>query len=104
VCDLVILELLRLAPNEARARQTAERLAIFEAVPMERSLWSRAREVQLLLAAQGQHRRAPPADLMIAATAEAAGVKVIHYDHDYERIAKVTGLSHRWFVAPGSLA
>lgn len=104
VCDLVVLELARLAPNEARARGVAERLDAFESVPMPSGLWSRAREVQLLLAPEGDHRRVPPADLLLAAAAEAASVPLVHYDRDYERVATVTGLQHRWMVADGSLA
>lgn len=104
VCDLVVLELTRLAPNESRAREIAERLDAFQSVPMPNKLWSRAREVQLLLAPGGDHRRVPPADLLFAAAAEAAGVPLVHYDRDYERIAAVTDLRHRWMVADGSLA
>src|SRR5436190_9367058 len=39
VCDLVIVELIRLAPNSQRARDVAERLAAFASVPMPGSLW-----------------------------------------------------------------
>jgi predicted nucleic acid-binding protein len=104
VCDLVVLELTRLAPNEERARATAERLDAFKAMPMPSTLWDRARETQLLLASKGDHRRVPPADLLLAATAEDVGVPLVHYDRDYERIASVTDLEHRWFVEDGSLA
>lgn len=104
VCDLIVLELTRLAPNEDRARGVAERLDAFEIVPMPSKLWNRAREVQLLLAPDGDHRRVPPADLLLAAAAEAAGVPLVHYDRDYERVATVTDLQHRWMVADGSLA
>jgi PIN domain. len=104
VCDLVVLELARLAPNEARAREVCERLDAFEPVPMPAALWSRAREVQLLLAPDGNHRRVPPADLLLAAAAEQASVPLVHYDRDYDRIAAVTSLDHKWFVADGSLA
>lgn len=104
VCDLVVLELTRLAPNEERARGVAERLDAFDSVPMSSGLWSRAREVQLLLAPTGDHRRVPPADLLLAAAAEAAGVPLVHYDRDYERVATVTALQQRWMVADGSLA
>lgn len=104
VCDLVVLELTRLAPNEDRARGVAERLDAFESVPMPSTLWNRAREIQLLLAPAGDHRRVPPADLLLAAAAEAAGVPLVHYDRDYERVAAVTDLQHRWMVADGSLA
>jgi predicted nucleic acid-binding protein len=104
VCDLVLLELTRLAPNEARARGVAERLDAFKSVPMPSALWDRAREVQLLLAPEGDHRRVPPADLLLAAAAENADVPLVHYDRDYERIAAVADLGHRWLVEDGSLA
>lgn len=104
VCDLVILELTRLAPNERRAHEVAGRLGAFGSVVMEPTVWGRAREIQLALASAGDHRRVPPVDLLIAAAAEHAGVPVIHYDRDYERIAAVTQLDARWLVADGTLA
>jgi predicted nucleic acid-binding protein len=104
VCDLVVLELVRLAANERRAREVAERLALFEAVPMPAAVWRRAREVQLLLSARGDHRRAPPADLLLAAAAELARVPLVHYDRDYERIAGISGQEDAWFVPDGTLA
>lgn len=104
ICDLVLLELTRLAPNEGRASEVAEHLDAFESVPMPGALWSRAREIQLLLAPSGDHRRVPPADLLLAAAAEHADVPLVHYDRDYDRIAAVTELRQRWFVADGMLA
>jgi predicted nucleic acid-binding protein len=104
VCDLVILEMTRLAPNEHRAQEVADRLAAFEAIPMPSELWSRARRTQLALAANGDHRRVPPADLLLAGAAEEAGVVLVHYDRDYERIAAVSGLCHQWLVPDGTLA
>lgn len=104
VCDLVALELTRLAPNSARAHALAERLDPFESVPMPESLWRRARELQLQLADRGDHRRVPPVDLLIAASAEAAGVPLVHYDRDYERIAAVSSVDQRWLVDDGALA
>ncbi len=53
----------------------------------------RALEVQSLLAELGQHRAPSAADLMIAATAEAKRLTVLHVDKDYELIAAVTGQS-----------
>lgn len=104
VCDLVVLELTRLAPNAVRAQAIADQLDAFQSVPMPSPLWDRAREVQLLLAARGDHRRVPPADLLLAAAAEDANVPLVHYDRDYERIAAVTDVESQWFVADGSLA
>lgn len=104
VCDLVVLELTRLAPNEGRAREVADRLAVFESIPMPTELWARARKTQLALAANGDHRRVPPADLLLAGAAEGAGVTLVHYDRDYARIAAVAGLRHEWLVPDGALA
>lgn len=63
----------------------------------------RARETQSLLTPAGDHRRVPPADLLLAAAAEAAEVQLVHYDRDYERIAAVTSLNQAWLVPDGSL-
>jgi len=103
VCDLVVLELTRLAPDERRAREVAGRLVAFEALPMPAGLWQRARETQIALAVDGDHRRVPPADLLLAATAEEAGAELIHYDRDYERIAAVSELQQGWLVPAGTL-
>ncbi|MBM6404197.1 PIN domain nuclease [Phycicoccus sp. CSK15P-2] len=51
----------------------------------------RALEVQLLLAAQGQHRAPSIPDLVIAAVAELAGLTVLHLDKDFDLIAGITG-------------
>jgi len=104
VCDLVVLELTRLAPNEQRVQEVASRLAAFEAIPMPADLWSRARETQLALAGRGDHRRVPPVDLLLAAAAMESDVPLVHYDRDYERIATVSGLRHQWLVPDGALA
>ena len=48
-------------------------------------------EVQLLLADQGQHRAPSIADLVIAATAEVAGLTVLDLDKDFDLIAQLTG-------------
>lgn len=47
--------------------------------------------VQSLLAAGGQHRAPSVPDLLIAATAELAGLVVLHLDKDFELIATHTG-------------
>jgi predicted nucleic acid-binding protein len=51
----------------------------------------RAVEVLSLLADRGQHRAPSIPDLMVAATAELAGLTVLHIDKDFELIAKITG-------------
>ena len=51
----------------------------------------RALEVQLLLADRGMHRAPSVPDLLVAATAELAGLTVLHLDKDFELIAGLTG-------------
>jgi hypothetical protein len=51
----------------------------------------RAVEVLALLADRGQHRASSIPDLIIAATAELAGLTVLHMDKDFEIIAAITG-------------
>jgi predicted nucleic acid-binding protein len=51
----------------------------------------RALEVQLLLADVGKHRGRSIPDLLIAATAELAGLTVLHVDKDFELIGELTG-------------
>jgi predicted nucleic acid-binding protein len=48
-------------------------------------------DVLTLLADRGQHRAPSIPDLIIAATAELAGLTVLHLDKDFEVIAQVTG-------------
>ena len=51
----------------------------------------RAVEVLALLADRGQHRAPSIPDLIIAATAELAGLTVLHLDKDFDLIAQITG-------------
>ncbi len=51
---------------------------------------SRTVEIQELLAGVGHHRAPSVPDLIIAATAELAGLVVLHVDKDFELIAATT--------------
>jgi predicted nucleic acid-binding protein len=51
----------------------------------------RAVEILTLLADRGQHRGPSIPDLIIAATAELAGLTVLHLDKDFDLIAEITG-------------
>ena len=81
------------ARSAAQAR-TAFRTPPIAAMPVEYltpAIEDRALEVQLMLAGKGQHRAPSIPDLLIAATAELAGLTVLHLDKDFELIAKLTG-------------
>jgi predicted nucleic acid-binding protein len=62
----------------------------------------RARQVQRMLAGRSQRGRKVP-DLLVAATAEDAGLIILHYDADFDRIASVTGQKCEWVAVPGSI-
>ncbi len=62
----------------------------------------RAKQVQRHLASKSQRGRKVP-DLLIAAAAEAEGLVVLHYDRDFDKIAKVTGQRCEWVVPAGSI-
>jgi predicted nucleic acid-binding protein len=53
--------------------------------------YDRAEEVQQLMTEGGTHRSAGPVDLLIAATAERAGLTVLCDDRDFMAVAQVTG-------------
>lgn len=102
---MVALELLHTAPTPTLYRQLADSLQGIPWVQMNAEDWRRAREVQALLAEQGNqlHRSVRNADLLIAAAAERAGLTLVHYDKDYDTIQTVTGQSMRWIASRGSL-
>ena len=77
-----------------------------EPAPCGNSELCRALEVQRLLAHKAglHHRSVKIPDMLVAATAELAGLTVLHYDEDYERLGAVTGQSTEWIVPRGSIA
>lgn len=60
----------------------------------------RAVEVLTVLADRGQHRAPSIPDLIIAATAELAGLTVLHCDKDFDLIVSVTGQPAEWLSTP----
>lgn len=70
-------------------------------LPCSEQAMDRAIEVQHQLARRCQHRLPLP-DLIVAATAEVHDATVLHYDHDYDLIAAVTGQPTQWIVRRGS--
>jgi predicted nucleic acid-binding protein len=64
----------------------------------------RALAIQALLAERSQHRGVSVPDLLVAACAERAGLILLHYDSDFDRIAEFTGQPTRWVVPRGSVS
>jgi predicted nucleic acid-binding protein len=104
-CDMVRLELLHSARSASEFAEIREELTALPDCPIEKAQWDRALWVYERLSAQGGtfQRSVKHPDLLIAAAAEAAGVAVLHYDEDYDRIAAITGQPTRWLAPVGSL-
>jgi predicted nucleic acid-binding protein len=84
-------------------REMRETRAAWPFVAMNQPVLDRAVAVQDALAERSQHRGAKIADLLIAAAAEVAGLVVLHYDHDFDLIAEITGQPMEWIVAAGAI-
>lgn len=105
-CDMVRLELLHSARNPAEFTELQEDLAVLSDCPIGKPQWERALWVYAQLNARGggsKHRSVKHPDLLVAAAAETAGVTVLHYDEDYDRIAAITGQPTRWLAPRGTL-
>jgi predicted nucleic acid-binding protein len=89
--------------DPASHRQLRSTRAAWPFVPMDQPMLDRAVEVQDALAERSQQRGAKIADLLIAAAAEAAGLVVLHYDHDFDLIAEITGQLTEWIVPAGAV-
>jgi len=70
---------------------------------MDQAVLDRAMAVQDVLAERSQQRGAKIADLLIAAAAESAGLVILHYDHDFDLIAGVTGQPNEWILPAGTV-
>jgi predicted nucleic acid-binding protein len=101
-CAIVDLEMLHSARSPLEYTQHARvRREGFVHLPMNEAICARALEVQGILSRDSQHRGAGMGDLLIAACAEAHGATIVHYDSDYDLIARVTGQPALWVVPPG---
>jgi predicted nucleic acid-binding protein len=105
-CDMVRLELLYSTRSATEFTSVRSELDALPNCPIGVEEWKRALEVYGQLARQGglHHRAVRHPDLLIAAAAEAAGIPVLHYDEDYDRIASITTQDVRWLAARGSLS
>lgn len=103
-CGIVDLEVLYSARSRSNYRATAESLRGLPRSSLDEQCVQRALEVQEMLAERSQHRAVPLPALLIAACGERTGLAVLHYDADFERIAKLTGQRTQWIVPRGTLS
>ena len=102
-CAMIDLEVLYSTRNaREHARTRGRRALAYRYVELTEAMFQRAIDVQGLLAQTGQHR-VPLPDLIVAAVAEQAGMVLLHYDRDFDRIAAVTGQAVEWVVPRGTV-
>lgn len=101
-CGISDLEVGYSARSAQEWDQLAEALQLFTLIETTAEHVRRARQVQRLLASKHQRGRKVP-DLLIAASAEAANLAVLHYDADFDRIAAVTAQPVEWVVPAGTV-
>jgi predicted nucleic acid-binding protein len=104
-CPVVKLEVLLSARDGDELDSRDDALAALRDVPITRSVTNAALlALRQLAHVRPQHQRGIRLpDLLIAAAAQDAGVGVLHYDRDYDRLADVLSFESRWLAPPGSL-
>lgn len=105
ICRPVQLELLHEAKSHREFLDRRMSLEALPVAPCPAEAWDRAIASQQRLASTRDkfHRMVTRMDLVIAAVAELAGMPLLHYDRDFERIAGVTGQTAHWIAPRGSL-
>ena len=91
VCPVVEAELMRATGSRSdRDHLRALLRSLFGWHPMPDDAWRFVARTQDALVDSGQHRGPSVVDLLVAATADAWGLTVLHVDADFETIARVT--------------
>lgn len=104
MCGVTKLEMLYSARNiSERARMRQRFDESMEQVSTPDDVWDLAAEIQEALTEQGQHRCASIPDLLVAATGREHDLEILHYDKDFETIARFTEQPVRWIVPAGSV-
>jgi len=102
-CQMTALEYLNNAPDPKGYEVLWGAMHGHRWMDVTTQAMDRALEVHRRLAETSQHRHLRLPDLIIAATAEVHGAIVLHYDADYDRIARITNQPMEWVVLKGSL-
>ena len=103
-CSIVMLELLYSTRGAQEFAELEAEQALLREIPVSVSAQRAAIGSLRDLGADGpgQHR-VPIADALIAAAAQDAGVDVLHYDHHYDRLARVLNFASVWIAPAGTL-
>jgi predicted nucleic acid-binding protein len=90
------------ARNSAEWDRLVGAVRVFDLVETTHRHVHRALQVQRQLALQHQRGRRIP-DLLIAAAAEERDLTLLHYDGDFDLVARVTGQRCEWVVPAGAI-
>ena len=103
-CAVIDAEILYSARNPVEYEQLrSDRRALFEYLPINDEHWQSAFAIQRELARSGRHRAVGIHDLLAAVLAIEHRLVLFHYDSDFETVASVVDLDHRWVAPRGSL-
>jgi predicted nucleic acid-binding protein len=103
ICGVTELEMLYSARNiQERARMKEQLEASLDRVDTPQDIREQAAGIQEALTGQARHRPASIPGLIVAATARARGLEIVHYDRDFDTIARFTGQPAHWMVPPGT--
>ena len=96
VCPVIEAELTRSAASKADHAQVSDQLrTLFTWHPMPEDSWRFVEETQHKLVERGLHKGPSVVDLLVAATARAWGLTVLHVDTDFDTIAQVVSIKAR---------
>lgn len=104
VPDVTVLEHIATRPANAIAGAKRRLATLADSVSLPTDAIATAIKLIELLAAQRVQGGRKLGDLLIATIALERGWAVLHYDIDYERIAKVCDLKHEWVVPRGTIS
>lgn len=102
VCAPVMFEIGVTARNPVDHELLMVGLDAFGHVPVTDAIQRSALDVQSELITRGAHRSVSLVDTLVALTALANDLTVLHYDADFELLAEVVGCEQQWIVPRGS--
>jgi predicted nucleic acid-binding protein len=103
-CNITTLELLYSARSRAEFEELEEELGALSNVPVTASVCRAALTAMRQLAGRSDgYHRVPIPDYLVAACAEDAGIGVLHYDGDFDRLTEVLSFESRWASPAGTL-
>ena len=103
LCAPVRLELFYAARGLRDYRALEADLWALPVLPIDSRVELVAERTRATLIERGQQRGPVPIDLLVAAIAEVHGATLLHYDHHFDAVARVTGQPMEWLARRGSL-